>query len=64
MGFLGDILKLRAVDHPQLAHLVDCVVFPSVGKRAAPSMSSGGDLDGTSAKLILNVILFTSLCRG
>ncbi|KAA1476797.1 RdRP-domain-containing protein [Dentipellis sp. KUC8613] len=42
----GDILKLRAVDHPQLSHLVDCVVFPSVGKRAAPSMSSGGDLDG------------------
>ncbi|TFY59052.1 hypothetical protein EVG20_g7930 [Dentipellis fragilis] len=40
-----DILKLRAVDHPQLSHLVDCVVFPSVGKRAAPSMSSGGDLD-------------------
>ncbi|KAI0028389.1 RdRP-domain-containing protein [Vararia minispora EC-137] len=42
----GDILKLRAVDHPRLAHLVDCVVFASVGKRAAPSMSSGGDLDG------------------
>ncbi|KAF9069456.1 RdRP-domain-containing protein [Rhodocollybia butyracea] len=42
----GDILKLRAVDHPSLSHLVDCVVFASQGKRAAPSMSSGGDLDG------------------
>ncbi|KAI0318242.1 RNA dependent RNA polymerase-domain-containing protein [Amylostereum chailletii] len=42
----GDILKLRAVDHPLLAHLTDCVVFASQGKRAAPSMSSGGDLDG------------------
>lgn len=42
----GDILKLRAVDRPELSHLVDCVVFASVGKRAAPSMSSGGDLDG------------------
>ena len=44
---LGDILKLRAVSHPSLSHLVDCVVFASQGKRAAPSMSSGGDLDGT-----------------
>ncbi|KAI0063600.1 RdRP-domain-containing protein [Artomyces pyxidatus] len=42
----GDILKLRAVYNPKLAHLVDCVVFPSMGRRAAPAMSSGGDLDG------------------
>lgn len=40
----GDCLKLRAVDHPKLSHLVDCVVFASKGHRAAPSMSSGGDL--------------------
>lgn len=40
----GDCLKLRAVDHPKLSHLVDCVVFASRGRRAAPSMSSGGDL--------------------
>lgn len=40
----GDCLKLRAVRHPQLDHLVDCLVFASQGKRAAPSMSSGGDL--------------------
>jgi hypothetical protein len=42
----GDCLKLRAVRHPDLNHLVDCVVFPSKGRRAAPSMTSGGDLDG------------------
>jgi regulator of nonsense transcripts 1 len=45
----GDILKLHAVHHEKLAHLVDCVVFASVAKpghKAAPSMSSGGDLDG------------------
>jgi len=42
----GDCLKLRTVDNPRLSHLVDCVVFASRGKRAAPSMSSGGDLDG------------------
>ena len=40
---------MRAVDHPKLSHLVDCLVFASVarpGHHAAPSMSSGGDLDG------------------
>ncbi|KAF8156601.1 RNA-directed RNA polymerase [Crassisporium funariophilum] len=45
----GDCLKLRAVQHPKLAHLVDCIVFATVAKpghKAAPSMSSGGDLDG------------------
>ncbi|KAH9925901.1 RNA-dependent RNA polymerase [Epithele typhae] len=40
----GDCLKLRAVAHPKLAHLVDCIVFASKGRRAAPSMSAGGDL--------------------
>ena len=40
----GDCLKLRAVAHPKLAHLVDCIVFASRGRRAAPSMSAGGDL--------------------
>jgi RNA dependent RNA polymerase len=42
-------LKLRAVNHPKLSHLVDCLVFATVarpGHKAAPSMSSGGDLDG------------------
>ena len=40
----GDCLKLRAVSHPALQHLSECIVFASRGKRAAPSMSSGGDL--------------------
>ncbi|EAU82968.2 RNA-directed RNA polymerase [Coprinopsis cinerea okayama7 len=47
---LRDCLKLRAVDHPQLSHLVDCLVFASAvrrpGSKPAPSLSSGGDLDG------------------
>ncbi|KAJ7166539.1 RNA-directed RNA polymerase [Mycena crocata] len=45
----GDCLKLRAVNQPELSHLVDCIVFAGVAKpghKAAPSMSSGGDLDG------------------
>ncbi|KAJ6607939.1 RNA-directed RNA polymerase [Mycena sp. CBHHK59/15] len=45
----GDCLKLRAVHHEKLSHLVDCIVFAGVAKpghKAAPSMSSGGDLDG------------------
>jgi hypothetical protein len=45
----GDILKLRAVHHPKLSHLTDCLVFAStarLGRQAPPSMSSGGDLDG------------------
>ena len=44
----GDCLKLRAVAHPRLAHLVDCIVFASKGSRAAPSMSAGGDLGRAS----------------
>lgn len=46
----GDCLKLRAVDHPELSHLVDCIVFATTAKpghKPAPSMTSGGDLDGT-----------------
>jgi hypothetical protein len=39
-------LKQRAVYRKELTHLVDCVVFAGKGKRAAPSMTSGGDLDG------------------
>lgn len=51
---LGDCLKLRAVAHPSLDHLVDCIVFASVAKpkhQAAPAMSSGGDLDGMFTQL-------------
>ncbi|KAH9888525.1 RNA dependent RNA polymerase-domain-containing protein [Cubamyces lactineus] len=48
----GDCLKLRAVEHPRLSHLVDCIVFASTGERAAPSMSAGGDLDGDEYTVI------------
>ncbi|KAG8831497.1 hypothetical protein FRC17_003069 [Serendipita sp. 399] len=48
----GDCLKLRAVDKPELRHLVDCIVFASKGKHAAPSLSSGGDLDGDKFTVI------------
>ncbi|KAJ7639974.1 RNA-dependent RNA polymerase [Mycena polygramma] len=43
----GDCLKLRAVHRPELAHLVDCIVFAGVAKpghQSAPAMSSGGNI--------------------
>lgn len=42
----GDIQPLMAVDRCELRHLVDVIVFPSVGARPLPSMLCGGDLDG------------------
>lgn len=42
----GDIRKFKAVRNDSLGHLEDCIVFPIVGKRDAPSLMSGGDLDG------------------
>jgi regulator of nonsense transcripts 1 len=49
MRIAGDCLKLRAAHYKELSHLVDCIVFATVarpGHHSAPSMSSGGDLDG------------------
>ena len=56
----GDCLKLRAVHHPKLSHLVDCLVFSTRGKRAAPSMSSGGDLDAVTARVRGDVAALTA----
>lgn len=42
----GDVRVLKAVDVIELRHLVDCVVFPSVGPRPITNMCSGSDLDG------------------
>ena len=42
----GDLRVLNAVYIPQLAHMTNCVVFPSKGKRPITNMCSGSDLDG------------------
>lgn len=42
----GDVRVVKAVNVPQLHHLCDVLVMPSVGDRDLPSMCSGGDLDG------------------
>ncbi|KAF4539237.1 PhoH-like protein [Lasiodiplodia theobromae] len=42
----GDLQKFKAVFYPELSHLVDCVVFPTQGKRPSADLMSGGDLDG------------------
>jgi hypothetical protein len=38
------------VDCPDLAHLTDCIVFPTRGGRATADLMSGGDLDGDKCK--------------
>ncbi|CZS99007.1 related to NAM7-nonsense-mediated mRNA decay protein (RdRP) [Rhynchosporium agropyri] len=42
----GDLQKFKAVTRDELAHLVDCIIFPSRGRRPSADMLSGGDLDG------------------
>ena len=43
---LGDVRVLNAVDHPELNHLVDCIVFPVKGKCPHSAEIAGSDLDG------------------
>lgn len=47
----GDIQKFKAVYCSELAHLVDCIVFPVRGRRPSADMMSGGDLDGDTCEL-------------
>ncbi|KAK8067364.1 RNA dependent RNA polymerase-domain-containing protein [Apiospora hydei] len=42
----GDLQKFRVVENDALSHLVDCIVFPTRGRRPSADMMSGGDLDG------------------
>jgi hypothetical protein len=42
----SDVQKVRAIVHPDLKHLIDIVVFPSVGTIPLASKLQGGDYDG------------------
>ena len=46
----GDLQKFKVVDVPEFSHLVDCIVFPTGGKRPSADLMSGGDLDGDKCR--------------
>jgi regulator of nonsense transcripts 1 len=56
----GDWQKFKVVERPELAHLVDCIVFSTRGKRPAADLMSGGDLDGDTCEysLLLDMDLY------
>lgn len=65
----GDLQKFNAVARPELAHLVDCIIFPTRGKRPSADLMSGGDLDGDTCKWIssgcrsfCHILIIASLC--
>lgn len=54
----GDVRKFRAVAHPRLKHIKDCLVFPSKGNRSHCDEMSGSDLDGDEYAIIFEEKLF------
>ena len=46
----GDLQMFKAVQHDELSHLVDCIVFPTQGRRPSADLMSGGDLDGDKCR--------------
>jgi hypothetical protein len=55
----SDIQKMKAVSHPKLSHLVDVIVFPSVGEYPAAGKLQGGDYDGDTFWTCWDPILVT-----
>lgn len=51
---MGDIRRVRAVDHPRLRHLVNVIVFNVSGERDLPNQLGGGDLDGDDYTIIVD----------
>ncbi|KAF4602055.1 hypothetical protein EYR40_005257 [Pleurotus pulmonarius] len=47
-----DTQRWKAVNHPQLSHLVDVIILPILGSRRAADFLAGGDYDGDKALLI------------
>ena len=48
----GDLQKFKAIQYPELSHLIDCIVFPTSGHRPSADLMSGGDLDGDKCKCL------------